>query len=92
MKNILQNISIMFSLSLIVSEELNPFLSHVLRPMFSMFKKSILCLEWKKKPQQSLVWLCESHSAPAFLLIQAASPVTESPVALTSLPKNEKNK
>lgn len=50
---ILQNISIrLFSLG--VSKKLNPFLSHVLRPTFSMLKKSILRSEWKKKPGLAL--------------------------------------
>lgn len=59
----------------------NPFVSSVLRPMFSLLRKSILCLELggKATTEPSLVWFGRTALLPSLLPIQAALSLTERP-------------
>lgn len=56
----------------------NPFLSCVLRHMFSLPKKSILCLELggKAATEPGLVWFVRTALLPSLLPIQAAFSLT----------------
>lgn len=57
----------------------NPFLSCVLRQMFSLLKKSILCLELGEKAttEPGLVWFVRTALLPSLLPIKAALSLTE---------------